>query len=534
MTLAPATRTGYTFGGWYEDSSFNGEQVTEITADATGNKTLYAKWTPIPYTVSWEANGGTLNGSYTNGTVDYGTTITAPIPTRTGYTFTGWEPEVPATVPNQNSIFTAQWKLNQHTLAWNANGGTLTGSYTSGTVDYGTTITAPTATRTGYTFTGWDPNVPNTMPDSNQSFTAQWTANTYTVTLDANGGSVNPSSAEVTYDGAYGTLPDPLWQGHTFTGWFTEADGGSKVESDTSVNRTEDHTLYAHWVEDATKYELWIGGMQVTGGNAQDVFGNGTVSYDPDQNILTLNNYSYTGGGTTSISNATIGDTCLGYKGSETLTIQLLGTNSLTFNGRSTFSSGIYIQGANLVIEGSGSLTVDVAGTMPDGAGYYRSFSICVVEMGDKGGTMTINGGTITTTGDAINIANVRDATHGSSIGLSAETLIVNGGSLTARGGDVNLTGGKNIYASSCGISVPYNKLTINGGSVTASCGTARITAGEGSEGMHAMSYKPILGDSVTAQVSLNKDGSNMIAYDASVSDDTFSTYQWFHAASAN
>ena len=98
----------------------------------------------------------------------------------------------------------------------------------------------------------------------------------------------------------------------------------------------------------------------------------------------------------------------------------------------------------------------------------------------------------------------------------------------------MNLTGGKNIYASSCGISVPYNKLTINGGSVTASCGTARITAGEGSEGMHAMSYKPILGDSVTAQVSLNKDGSNMIAYDASVSDDTFSTYQWFHAASAN
>ena len=469
VTLAPATRTGYTFGGWYEDSSFNGEQVKEIAADATGNKTLYAKWTPIPYTVSWEANGGTLNGSYTNGTVDYGTAITKPTPTREGYTFIGWEPEVPATVPNQNSTFTAQWRLNQYTLSWNANGGTLTGSYTSGTVDYGTTITAPVPTRTGYTFTSWDPNVPNTMPDSDQSFTAQWTANTYTVTLDANGGSVNPSSAEVTYDGAYGTLPDPLWQGHTFTGWFTEADGGSKVESGTSVNRTEDHTLYAHWVEDTTEYDLWIGGVQVTGGNAQNVFRDGTVSYDAETNILTLNNYHYTGEGTTNITGATIGDACLGYKGTETLTIQLIGNNSLTYTGDTTFSSGIYIQNSELMIEGPGSLTVNITGTCSYDTGYIRSFAICVA------GNMTVNGGTITTTGGSINKENVGKGTDGSSIGLSVNNLIVNGGSVTAMGGDVALTApeGYTIYAKSCGISANFNKLTINGGSVTAVSGTA-------------------------------------------------------------
>ena len=481
--------------------------------------------------MSWEANGGTLNGSYTNGTVDYGTTITAPIPTRTGYTFTGWEPEVPATVPNQNSIFTAQWKLNQHTLAWNANGGTLTGSYTSGTVDYGTTITAPVPTRTGYTFTGWDPNVPNTMPDSNQSFTAQWTANTYTVTLDANGGSVNPSSAEVTYDGAYGTLPDPLWQGHTFTGWFTEADGGSKVESGTSVNRTEDHTLYAHWVEDTTEYELWIGGVQVTGGNAQNVFRDGTVSYDAETNILTLNNYHYTGEGTTNITGATIGHACLGYKGTETLTIQLIGNNSLTYDGDTTFSSGIYIENSELVINGPGSLTVDVAGTMPDGANYYRSFAICVA----SGKNMTVNGGTITTTGGSINKTNVRNNTDGSSIGLSVSNLIVNGGSVTARGGDVALTApeGYTIRAKSYGISANFNELTINGGSVTAVSGTATKN-GEKSESMYAMSYKPILGEGVTARVSTDRDGSGAIAYNATVNQDVFRTYQWFHAASGN
>lgn len=531
VPLAPATRTGYTFGGWYEDSSFSGEQVTEIAADATGNKTLYAKWTPIPYTVSWEANGGTLNGSYTNGTVDYGTVITKPTPIREGYTFTGWEPEVPATVPDQNSTFTAQWRLNQYTLSWNANGGTLTGSYTSGMVDYGTAITAPTATRTGYTFTGWNPNVPNTMPDSNQSFTAQWTANTYTVTLDANGGSVNPSSAEVTYDGDYGTLPTPFRQGYTFTGWFTEADGGSKVESGTSVNRTEDHTLYAHWVEDATKYDLWIGGVQVTGGNAQNVFRDGTVSYDAETNILTLNNYHYTGEGTTNITGATIGHACLGYKGTETLTIQLIGNNSLTYDGDTTFSSGIYIENSELVINGPGSLTVDVAGTMPDGANYYRSFAICVA----SGKNMTVNGGTITTTGGSINKTNVRNNTDGSSIGLSVSNLIVNGGSVTARGGDVALTApeGYTIRAKSYGISANFNELTINGGSVTAVSGTATKN-GEKSESMYAMSYKPILGEGVTARVSTDRDGSGAIAYNATVSQEVFRTYQWFHAASAN
>ena len=466
VTLAPATRTGYTFGGWYEDSSFNGEQVTEIAADATGNKTLYAKWTPIPYTVSWDANGGTLDGSYTSGTVDYGTAITEPMPIREGYTFNGW-----------------------------------------------------------------DPNVPNTMPDSNQSFAAQWTANTYTVTLDANGGSVNPSSAEVTYDGTYGTLPTPFRQGYTFTGWFTEADGGSKVESDTSVNRTENHTLYAHWVEDATEYELWIGGVQVTGGSAQDVFGDGTVSYDAETNILTLNNYHYTGEGTTNIDGATIADACLGYKDSETLTIELIGTNSLTYNGDTTFSCGIYIQNSSLVIEGTGSLTVNITGTCSYNTSYIRSFAICVA----GGKNMTVNSGAITTTGGSINKANVGKNTDGVSIGLSADNLIVNGGSVTARGGDVALTTTEDytIRANSYGISADYKGLTINGGSVTAVSGTATKNGME-SEGMHAMYYKPILGESVTAQVSLNNDGSGAIAYDATVVQDVFRTYQWFHATSAN
>ena len=269
--------------------------------------------------------------------------------------------------------------------------------------------------------------------------------------------------------------------------------------------------------------------MQVTGGNAQNVFGDGTVSYDAETNILTLNNYHYTGDGTTNITGATIADTCLGYKGSETLTIKLIGTNSLTYNGDTTFSCGIYIQNSDLVIEGPGSLTVNITGTCSYNTSYIRSFAICVA------GNMTVNGGTITTTGGSINKANVGKSTDGVSIGLSADNLIVNGGSVTARGGDVALTTteGYTIRANSYGISADYEGLTINGGSVTAVSGTATKN-GEKSEGMHAMYYAPILGESVTAQVSLNKDGSGAITYDATVSQDVFRTYQWFHAASGN
>ena len=106
---------------------------------------------------------------------------------------------------------------------------------------------------------------------------------------------------------------------------------------------------------------------------------------------------------------------------------------------------------------------------------------------------------------------------------------------MTARGGDVALTTteGYTLRANSYGISADYEGLTINGGSVTAVSGTATKN-GEESEGMHAMYYKPILGDGVTAQVSLNKDESGAITYDATVSQNIFRTYQWFHAASGN
>ena len=118
--------------------------------------------------VTFDANGGTGGTSVEQ---DCGTAIVAPIVSRTGHTFIRWLPEVDATVPASNVIYTAQWRKNQYTVTFDANGGD------GGTVvciDYGTPIVAPTVTRPGYTFVRWLPEVDATVPASNVTYKAQW------------------------------------------------------------------------------------------------------------------------------------------------------------------------------------------------------------------------------------------------------------------------------------------------------------------------------------------------------------------------
>lgn len=127
--------------------------------------------------VTWDANGGLFaDGSTTQTTsLAVGATITHPAnPTREGHTFTGWLPTT-STVGDEDITFVAQWQVNTYTVTWNANGGKF-GNETSVEQSYlyGATITAPTPTRTGYTFAGWDSEVPTTMPASHLTYNAQW------------------------------------------------------------------------------------------------------------------------------------------------------------------------------------------------------------------------------------------------------------------------------------------------------------------------------------------------------------------------
>ena len=114
-----------------------------------------------------------------------------------------------------------------------------------------------TPIKSGYEFMGWysEPEFLNAIT-KDTIFTgefidlyAKWNANGYTVTFDANGGSVTGENIVVSYDDYYGTLPVPTQNGHAFSGWYTEIDGGTKVTETSKVNIAQDHTLYAHWTK---------------------------------------------------------------------------------------------------------------------------------------------------------------------------------------------------------------------------------------------------------------------------------------------
>ena len=121
------------------------------------------------------------------------------------------------------------------------------------TQDYDTAVEVPAdPTRTGYTFAGWQPALPETVPASNVTFTAQWKANGLVVTFDANGGTVEESERVVDKGNAVGTLPEPTRKGYTFTGWFTEESSGTQIKATTKVKKSV--TYYAHWT--ANKYKI--------------------------------------------------------------------------------------------------------------------------------------------------------------------------------------------------------------------------------------------------------------------------------------
>ena len=162
------TKEGYTFIGWY-----NGEEKWNFADAVATDLTLTAKWQINRYTITFDTAGGSEVPSITQ---DYGTAITAPAnPTKTGYTFAGWDKTIPSTMPAGDMTITARWQVNQYTITFKPENG---GQDIVIKQDYGTAITAPAnPTKTGYTFAGWDKTIPTTMPAGDMTITARWTEN---------------------------------------------------------------------------------------------------------------------------------------------------------------------------------------------------------------------------------------------------------------------------------------------------------------------------------------------------------------------
>jgi uncharacterized repeat protein (TIGR02543 family) len=257
--VSEPTRTGYTFGGWY--NGINEWNFTNNTV--TGAANLTARWNPIMYTVTFETLGGTPVPA--NQTVQHGQTAARPAtdPTLTGRSFVNWyTAETGGTVFNFNTPILeattvwARWSLNNYTVTWHTNSGTP--APTQLTVSHGGSITLPAAiTRTGHSFEGWYDNTaftgtPVTFPvnnvTGNREFWARWTPHTYNVTWHTDGGSPAIAGQTTVNHGSNITAPSVVTKtGYTFAGWYDNAAFTGSPVSFAVENVTGHREFWARW-----------------------------------------------------------------------------------------------------------------------------------------------------------------------------------------------------------------------------------------------------------------------------------------------
>ena len=278
--LHTPSRTGYTFDGWYTKAS-GGDKVSSSTKIIKNdNHTLYAHWTAKEYKISFDVNGGSgkITGKKIKFDKKYGSLPTPQ--SRTGYNFAGWYTAASggveitsSTVMNraQNHTLYAQWKKKEYSVYLDANGGspscTIKVKYNGKYKD----LTTPT--RTGYKFAGWFTEAgggteittsTKIIKNGKHTLYAHWTPRKYKVSFDSQGGT-SVDSKKVKYKEKYGTLPTPTKKGYTLKGWYTKASGGAEITSTVTMNRAEDHTLYAHWK--VAKYDVYL---NANGGSPSD------------------------------------------------------------------------------------------------------------------------------------------------------------------------------------------------------------------------------------------------------------------------
>ena len=266
LELNSPSKEGYTFTGW-EIVSGDGSINNNILTLGIKDIKIKALYQLNEQKLNIDLDGGTGNnqaGSYT-----VGSNVTLIVPTKEGYDFSGWELISGNSILSGNSItigseettIKATW-IKKVTLTLNLDGGTIT-SNASGVYSRNTTITLGTPTKTGYDFSKWEVTVGNSILSGNNvtigttdtTIKAIYTAKKYTVTYNANGGTVSGTSKSVTYNAKYGTLPTPKRAGYSFLGWYTAKTGGSKITETTIVKITSNQTIYAQWKETLITYE---------------------------------------------------------------------------------------------------------------------------------------------------------------------------------------------------------------------------------------------------------------------------------------
>lgn len=205
--------------------------------------------TPLRYKVDFISDGQLIKRESVLCTRD----AVAPNIVKNGYVLS-WDKKYNNVVSDMT--VTAQWTPATLSVKYDATGGIVSNGSKKVTYlgNYGD-LESPK--RDGYTFTGWytaanggtqitkDTKVEVT---SDQTIYAHWTANSYAVTFNADGGTVTANTKTVTFGNAYGELPTPTRSGYTFAGWWTAVDSGEQISFNSAVKTASDHVLYAHWV----------------------------------------------------------------------------------------------------------------------------------------------------------------------------------------------------------------------------------------------------------------------------------------------
>lgn len=262
-SLPIATRNYWSFDGWY--TATNGGTLISSASVFTEDTTLYAHWTGLPYTVTFNANGGTCMEMTMDARV--GTRLgTLPAATRDNYTFTGWytsaadEEGYKVTTDytqsnNGNLTVYAHWTANPYTIRFEANGGKNDTLEMTGIVDKPIGV-LPEASRDYYIFDGWY-TAPEGGTRIDESFTkntisevivyAHWTPMTYVMTFNANGGSCDEFTRAYTVDTEITETPVPTRSYYEFAGWYTEGENNIHVTTSYQQATTDAITVYAHW-----------------------------------------------------------------------------------------------------------------------------------------------------------------------------------------------------------------------------------------------------------------------------------------------
>ncbi|MBP5479894.1 MAG: InlB B-repeat-containing protein, partial [Bacteroidaceae bacterium] len=206
VPVAP-TKEGYTFTGW--------EGYTDGVTVPAEDVTYTATWTINQYTVTFIVDGDILKTE----TLDYGSPIVAPdVPDKVGYTFDSWTPAVAETVPAEDVTYVASWSTNKYIVAFVVDGETVK----SESLEYGTTIVLPDAPiKDGYTFAGWSGYIDGaTVPTEDVTYTASWTINKYTVAFVVDGETIKSETLE--YGAPIVAPTDLTKEGYVLSAWSPE------------------------------------------------------------------------------------------------------------------------------------------------------------------------------------------------------------------------------------------------------------------------------------------------------------------------